>query len=130
MVQNPATVKLATSQGGTALSLTAGTSETHKLKGVQAVISAAVDGTGSVTGFTITEAGTGYPTAPSITPAGGGNSFVGSTSIGSGVVEIATSGGGKWTSAPTVTITRDTTDAAYAVNGSGTSTLGLSLIHI
>ena len=130
VVQNPATVKLATSQGGTALSLTAGTSETHKLKGVQAVISAAVDGTGSVTGFTITEAGSGYPTAPSITPAGGGNSFVGSTSIGSGVVEIAASGGGKWTSAPTATITRDAVDNAYAVNGSGTSTLGYIVASI
>ena len=122
--------KLATSQGGTALTLTAGTSETHKLKGLQAVVTAAVDGTGSVTGFTITEGGSGYLTAPSITPAGGGNSFVGSTSIGSGVVQVDASGGDKWTVAPTVTLTADAIDSAYAVNGSGTTTLGYVVASI
>ena len=130
VVQQGGNYKLATSQGGTALTLTAGTSETHKLKGLQAVVTAAVDGTGSVTGFTITEGGSGYLTAPSITPAGGGNSFVGSTSIGSGVVQVDASGGGKWTSAPTATITRDAVDNAYAVNGSGTTTLGYIVASI
>ena len=124
-------VKLSATQGGSVINLTvSGTSETHKLKGVQATATCAVDGSGAVTSVTITDQGTGYDSSLTVTPAGGGSGLNGSATVGSGVISIQADSGGKYSSAPNITITPNQTDSSWATNGAATTTLGYSIASI
>jgi CO/xanthine dehydrogenase Mo-binding subunit len=86
-----------------------------------AVLSTVFPG-GTITGFTITNGGSGYTGTPTVSITGGGGTIIGYAlaHVTNGVVDsiVVTNPGGGFTSAPTVTISTVTPDLLDANNGS------------
>ena len=124
------TFQLSTSQGGSAVSLTASASaagESHVLKGVNATATCTISGD-AINSITITEQGTLYDgtSAATIQQSSAGQTTEASFTVFTGRkidnVSINSRGSG-YTSAPTVTIAPDTTDTTGS-GGTATCTIG------
>ena len=122
---------LSSSQGGSAISLTTSadseSGESHSLKGVNATATVTESG-GSITGITVTEPGTLYD--GSSLPTISFSEDVGATAAaftvycGRSIASVAIgSRGSGYTSAPTVSVTNDTTDTTGS-GGAATATIG------
>ena len=120
------TLQLSTSQGGSAISLTAGTqSEQHSLAGTAATGTVQESG-GVITGVTITNPGVKYSQSTSATIAGApGAGATVTVLVGRSIESITASDpGAGYSSAPSVTISGDGTGAA------ATTTLGFSVASV
>ncbi len=118
------------SQGGSAISLTASTSETpesHSFKGVNAAATVTESG-GSITGITVTEPGTLYDgnSLPSITLSEdpGATAAAFTVYCGRSINNIAINGRGSgYSSPPTVSVTNSTVDTTGS-GGQASATIG------
>ena len=120
------TLQLASSQGGSAIGLTAGsTTEQHSIRGTAATGTVQESG-GVITGVTITDAGVKYSQSTSATISGGSGSGVTIvTLVGRSIASItASDAGAGYSSAPTITISGDGTGAA------ATSALGYEVASV
>ena len=139
-------IKLAASlsdaNAGNAISLSGEGTLSQFFIGRRATVSVAQTG-GVIDGFTVTDGGSGYQNPPSITisDSGSGAGGVATCNLGYSVNEITVGIGGTYSSAPSVTITNNTSDTTGS-GATGTATIGfpiasvnltgqgLSLIHI
>ena len=118
------------SQGGSAISLTASTSETpesHSFKGVNAAATVTESG-GSITGITVTEPGTLYDgnSLPSITSSEdpGATAAAFTVYCGRSINNVAINGrGGGYSTPPTITVTNSTVDTTGS-GGAASATIG------
>ena len=111
------TLQLAATQGGAAIALTAtGGQEIHRIRGLTATTGAVTVAAGAITAVAIATRGTGYtvgasPTLTMSEDGGGGVTAAQYTiTLGSEIRSIATTGGGKYSSVPTLTITPNNLD--------------------
>ena len=120
------TLQLSSSQGGSAIGLTAGTqTQQHSIRGTTATGTVQESG-GVITGVTITDPGVKYAQSTSATITGGSGSGVTIiTLVGRKIQEIiASDAGSGYASAPTVTISGDGTGAT------ATSALGYGVASV
>jgi len=125
------TIKVASSlsnaNAGTALPLSSGGTGTQFFIGVTAVISTTLTG-GVITGVTVSNGGSGYSNSATITVTDSGSGAGGQLAavVGFPLAELTVSGGGTYTSAPTVTISPGTGDTTGS-GATATAILGFAV---
>ena len=110
---------------GTAINLTSAGSGSQFFQGVTATVTVQ-HSAGAITGFTVTNAGTGYSTSAGITVTDSGGSGENTvTKLGFSVTRVDIGNGGSYTSGtvPTVTFTNDTNDT-FGSGVAGTAVVG------
>ena len=125
------TITLSSTQGGSAINLTAaGSAEVHSIRGTAATGTLTVT-SGEITAVTITSGGFGYTSNPVATitdSAGTGAAINVQAGYGLGEISIGTTGDG-YSSAPSVTFTNATGDTT-GQNGAGTAVVGKSIASV
>ena len=131
------TIKVAASlsdaNGGTAISLTSAGSGSQYFQGEQAVAGAVTVSAGAITAIAITNKGSGYNAAPSVTVTDAGATSAAQvvTNFGRAVSSVTIDVGGTYASgsAPTVTFTNDASDTTGS-GAAGSATLGFALASV
>jgi hypothetical protein len=128
------TIKVASSlsnaNAGNAISLSSGGTGTQLFIGVTAQVSPTIAG-GVITGVTVTNGGSGYSQAATITVTDSGSGAGGQLSpvVGFPLSELTVSGGGTYTSAPTITIAATTGDTT-GTGATATAILGFPVASV